>query len=217
MNVRSIALLAGVLTVMFPVAAKADTWVTLGNLESKTLQFSLRCAGATAWHNFSLGAGRYKQFGAGDWNAEDCSTYELSIGTNQGNGTASTQVARMTNEHTYLLVKTSSVGYAVHDAQQMIVVMNASSRDLDLNYFCANVGSKVMSIGPHAQSWLFVGNPSACNPYVGSVREAGREMATLPTTSLPTGNVYTLTWNDDKHMWNIRSTHAGGGVGDPGN
>jgi hypothetical protein len=29
-----------------------------------------------------------------------------------------------------LLVKTSSVGYAAHDAKQMIVVVNASSRDV---------------------------------------------------------------------------------------
>ena len=195
----------------------ADTWVTLGNLEPKALQFSLRCAGTTAWHNFSLGAGQYKQFGAGDWNAEDCTTYELSIGTNQGNGTASTQVIKMADEHTYLLVKTASVGYAAHDAQQMIVVVNSSSRELDLNYFCSGVGNKVMEVDAHSQSWVFVGNPSACNPYVGSVRENGRELATLPTTPLPTGNVYTLTWNDDRHMWSIRSVHAGAGVGDSGN
>jgi hypothetical protein len=49
------------------------------------------------------------------------------------------------------------------------------------------------------------------------VREAGREDATLPTTPLPTGNIFTLTWNDDRHMWTMRSARAGANAPDASN
>jgi hypothetical protein len=219
MNRRIIALAAGAFTALLPfllpATATADTFVTLGNLEPKTLKFSVRCAGTTTWHDFSLAAGKYDNFGAGNWNGNECDTYELSIGTNQSNGSTRTQVIRMTNEHTYLLVKTESVGYAAHDAKQMIVVVNASSRDVDLSYFCAGVKSKVLSVDKHSQTWLYVGSPSACNPYVGSVRETSG--TTLPTTPLPTAMVYTLNWNNDRHLWNVNSAPVGKGVAAPGN
>ena len=99
----------------------------------------------------------------------------------------------------------------------MIIVVNASGRELDLNYACPNVPWKTMVVAAHGQSWLFVGGAPPCSPFSGAVRESGREDATLPTTPLPTGNIYTLTWNDDQHMWTMRSTHAGANAPDASN
>ncbi len=220
MNVRAIAVLvAGAVaaaSALLPTPAKADTAITIGNLDTKPLKFNLRCDSGGAWHLFTIGPGEYKLYFGDLWHA-DCDNYEASIGTNQSNGAVTTQTARMLDQHTYVFVKTQSVGYAAHDVNDMIIVVNASGRELDLNYFCANVGSKTMVIGPHNQSWLFVGNRSACSPYLGSVREEGRETATLATTALPTGNIFTLAWNDDRHMWTMRSTRAGANAPDASN
>jgi len=210
MKVRTIALLVSALTVAVPAMTKADVpAVVIGNLEPRPLPFQFRCAGyATPWHNFTLGVGQYRWFSADDWHGDCAGQYEMLIGTDQRDGSSVGQIVSMTVDHTYLLVKTRTVGYTAHDAQYMIVVKNASSEQVDLNYFCANVGSKQMSLAPYAQSWLFVGSPAACSPYYGSIRQAGRELATLPTTPLPTGNVYTLTWNSDRNMWNISRAQA---------
>ncbi len=220
MNVRAVAVfVAGAFAVasaLLPAPAKADTAVTIGNLTTQPLKFSLRCQGADAWHLFTLGPGEYKLYFGDLWHAE-CDNYESRIGTNQDNGSVSYQTSRLLDQHTYVFVKTQSVGYAAHDANQMIIVANDSGRELDLNYSCPNVSWKTMVVAPHGQNWLFVGSPSPCSPFYGAVRESGREDATLPTTPLPTGNVYTLSWNDDRHMWSLRSAHAGANAPDASN
>jgi hypothetical protein len=212
MNVRTIALfVAGAFAVasaLLPSPAKADSAVTIGNLTTQSLKFDLRCQGEGGWHVFTLGAGEFKFYYADLWHGT-CDSYESSIGTTQANGSETHQAARMLDQHTYVFVKTASVGYAAHDASQMIIVVNNSGRELDLNYACPNVAWKTMVVAAHGQSWLFTGSPSPCNPYSGAARESGREDATLPTTPMPTGNIYTLTWNDDRHMWSMRSARAG--------
>jgi hypothetical protein len=220
MNVRTAALFAAgafaAVSALLPSPAKADTAVTIGNLTTQPLKFNLRCQGDGTWHLFTLGAGEFKLYFGDLWHGE-CDSYESSIGTNQTNGSVTYQAARMLDQHTYVFVKTQSVGYAAHDASQMIMVVNASGRELDLNYSCPNVAWKTMVVAAHGQSWLFVGSPSPCSPFYGAVRESGREDATLPTTPLPAGNIYTLNWNDDQHMWTMRSTRAGANAPDASN
>lgn len=212
MNVRSLALfVAGVFALagaLVPSPAKADSAITIGNLTTQALKFDLRCQGEGGWHVFTLGAGQFRLYFADLWHGS-CDNYESSIGTTQANGSETHQAARMFDQHTYVFVKTASVGYAAHDASQMIIVVNSSGRELDLNYSCPNVAWKTMVVAAHAQSWLFTGSPSPCSPYYGAARESGREDATLPTTPLPNGNIYTLSWSDDRHAWSIRSTKAG--------
>jgi hypothetical protein len=220
MNVRTIALfVAGALaaaSALVPSPAKADTAITIGNLTTVPLKFDLRCQGEGGWHLFTLPAGEFKLYFGDLWHGA-CDSYESSIGTTAANGSETHQAARMYDQHTYVFVKTASVGYAAHDANQMIIVDNNSDRELDLNYACPNVAWKTMVVAAHGQNWLFTGSPSPCNPYSGAVREAGREDATLPTTPLPTGNIFTLTWNDDRHMWTIRSARAGANAPDASN
>jgi|GEM_PF-4968677 len=214
MKIPFIALLAGALTVTTPVIAKADsvaTWIY--NVEPTPLQFAARCVtGNTSWHEFQIGAGQYRAVYADDWKGYCDSSYEASFGTNQGFGSATQQFARLTNGHVYVLVKTRSVGYTVHDAQSMIVVANASSRPLPLNLFCGGANTATLPVAPNARSWMFTGNPSTCSPYYGSVVEVVGERAPLPTTPMPNGYIYTLTWNDDAHSWNMRSTKLGTGA-----
>jgi hypothetical protein len=214
MKTPFIALLAGALIVTTPVIAKADSvaaWIY--NVQATPLRFAARCVtGNTSWHQFQVGAGQYRSVYADDWNGYCDSSYEASFGTNQSDGSVTQQVARLTNGHFYVLVKTNSVGYTVHDAQSMIVVANASSRPLPLNIFCSGVANTRLSVAPNAQSWMFTGNRPACSPYVGSVVEVAGERATLPTTPMPNGYIYTLTWNDDAHSWNMRSGRVGAGV-----
>jgi hypothetical protein len=209
-----IALLAGALTVTTPVIAKADSvaaWVY--NVEPTPLRFAARCVtGNTTWHQFQVGAGQYAAIYADNWKEYCDSSYEASFGTNQSDGSVAQQFAHLTNGHFYVLVKTRSAGYTVHDAQSMIVVVNASSRELPLNLFCGNAANTRLTVAPNARSWMFTGNPSACSPYSGSVVEVVGERAPLPTTPMPNGYIYTLTWNDDAHSWNIRSAKVGTGV-----
>jgi hypothetical protein len=214
MKIPLIALLAGALTVTSPVIAKADSvaaWVY--NVEPTPLRFAARCVtGNTAWHQLQVGAGQYQGVYANSWNAYCDSSYEASFGTNQADGSVTQQFARLTSGHVYVLVKTSSVGYTVHDGNSMLVVVNASSRQLPLNIFCSGVANTRLPVAPNARSWMFTGNPPPCSPYVGSVVEVAGERAPLPTTPMPNGYIYTLTWNDDAHSWNMRSVRLGTGA-----
>jgi hypothetical protein len=214
MNIRLIALLAGALTVMAPAMAKADsnaTWIY--NVEPTPLRFTVRCiTGDTSWHELQVGPGAYRSVYADDWKGYCGSSYEASFGTNQSDGSVTQQFARLASGHVYVLVKTRSVGYTVHDGNAMIVVANASSRPLPLNIFCSNVAGTRLPVGANARSWMYTGNPSACSPYFGSVVDVAGQPAALPTTPMPNGYIYTLTWNDDAQSWNMRSTRLGTGA-----
>jgi hypothetical protein len=214
MRIPFVALLTCALTVTTPAIAKADSvaaWVY--NVEPAPLRFSARCVtGNTSWHQIQVGAGQYASVYADSWREYCDSSYEASFGTNQSDGSVTQQFARLTSGHVYVLVKTRSVGYTVHDGQSMIVVANASSRPLPLNLFCSGAQSTTLPVGPNARSWMYTGNPSPCSPYLGSVVEVVGERAPLPTTPMPNGYIYTLSWNDDAHSWTMRNVRLGTGA-----
>ncbi|HEX3464670.1 MAG TPA: hypothetical protein VHS78_11535 [Candidatus Elarobacter sp.] len=204
----SIALISGVLLTSVPIVAKADTAIAVVNVESKTVQFSARCLNDSGgWHNYSVDPGKTQVVdGLTDWNFACGPVYEFLARTANDDGTPPTQSARMNDGHTYMIVDTASVGFTIHDAQSMIVVANNSGRDLALNYKCEAVGDwQQMQVSAHDRTWLFVGEPPGCRRYVAAVREPGREDASLPTTPMPIGRIYTLTWNGDSQMWSMRS------------
>lgn len=210
MNIRISALVAAVFILLAPAVALADNPIVIGNVEPTTVSFAIRCvAGAdNGWHQFSLRAGEYKWFNSDLWGDQSLcpGVFEMSIPTEHADGTVTRQLIRMTNDTlAYEIVKTQSVGYYAHEARSMIVVSNDSNRPASLNYMCAGQQWAKMNLAPGARSWVFVG-ARPCSPYVGSIIERSGEPATLPTSPLPPGYVYSLRWNDGAQRWNL--THV---------
>ncbi|HEX3549224.1 MAG TPA: hypothetical protein VHT53_02550 [Candidatus Elarobacter sp.] len=201
------ALLAGALVLMMPAIARADNPVAIGNAEATTVSFSIRCiqGSDTGWHQFSLQPGEYKWFNSNLWGQADLcpGIFEMSIPTQQANGSVTRQLIRLdSNETSYVIVKTRSVGYYAHPARTMIVVTNDSSRAVSMNYKCAPSSWAQMYLAPGATSWVYTGE-RPCSPYVAAIIEQSGQDATLPTTPLPPGYIYTLRWNDAAGRWNL--------------
>jgi len=210
MKARSAALAVVMAVAMFPSAAKADNAVVIGNVEPETLKFSLRCVtGDTRWKDYSIASGEYKAFDAADWRSDDCDgDYEMQIGTihDDDGGRVTKQNIRLIGQHTYVIVKTQSVGFYAHDAKQMLVFSNASNHPLTLTYGCGG-SSHELSVGAHETSWLFTGYPPPCSPYYGTVYERGRKA--MESTPMPAGYTFKFTWNDVDGTWGMGQSETG--------
>lgn len=208
MNVRMSALLAGALVLSMPAIARADNPVAIGNVEPAPVSFSIRCvAGSeTGWHPFTLQPGEFKWFNSDLWGQSDLcpGIFQMSIPTQQANGSVTRQLIRLdSHETSYIIVKTRSVGYYAHPARTMIVVTNDSSRAISLNYTCPGNPWNKMYLTPGATSWVYAGE-RPCSPYVGSIIEQSGQPATLPTSPLPPGYMYTLRWNEGAGRWYLQ-------------
>jgi hypothetical protein len=214
MKVPFAALLAGAIIATTAAPASADSvaaWVY--NVGSTPLRFTARCtSGNTAWHQFQVGPGQYASVYANDWNGYCDSQYEAAFGTTQNDGSVTQQFARLLSRRVYVLVRTRSVGYTVHDGQQMIVVANDSNRPLALNLFCAGSNNTRLDVAPGERSWMFTGSPAACSPFFGSVVDGSGGRAPLPTTRMPNGYIHTLTFDPDANSWRVRSQILGTGA-----
>jgi hypothetical protein len=218
MHVRRLALgaaLTAMLLCMVPSVAQADTGIQIGNLEKKPLKFSLRCAGDSAWHPFSLNSIEYKWFSEGDWNGNcDSGSYELRIGTTERDGSVTEKIVAMQRGESYALVKPGSTNdYTAYNIRSMVVLVNQSSRQLTLSYGCSGVSSRTLRVNPNDFSWIFFGARPACSPFVASIETTANDGSkTTIARPLVGQNLYTLNWNSGRQAWDIETVRQGGGT-----
>jgi hypothetical protein len=218
MDIRRTALSAVVMTALLsvaPPAARADTGVQIGNLEKKTLKFSLRCAGDNSWHTFSLNSIEYKWFDAPDWNGScNSGSFELRIGTTEADGSVTEKVVPLRNGESYALVKPGGTNdYTAYDIRSMVVIANKSDRQLALTWGCSGVTPRTLRVSPNDFSWIHFGTPPQCSPYMASIDTTANDGSkTTIARPLVGQNLYVLSWNSGRQAWDIQTVRQGGGA-----
>lgn len=207
MKKRLLALVMGAVVVALPALASADT-VKVGNLEKKPLKYSVRCGPDGTWKLDTIDPLQNR-----NWTCANSQVY-LQIGTTNNDGSVTEKTIALKDGITYALAKPGSTNdYTAYDTNLMVVVVNASSRQLTFSRACNGVSATSMTVAPKDYSWIYAGSPPVCSPYTASIAtSAGDGSQTTISRPMALGNIYTINWNDARQAWDIQEARQGAGA-----